>query len=85
MTSVPLGVSARAAGERAVSGDVEDQVVAALGEVLARVVDDVVGAQRADQVDVPRTAHGGDVSSECLGDLHGEAADATRGADDQTF
>ncbi len=41
-------------------------------------VDDMVGAERADQLDVANAAHAGDVSAEGLGDLHGERADASR-------
>ncbi len=41
-------------------------------------VDDMVGAERADQLDVADAAHAGDVSAEGLGDLHGERADASR-------
>ena len=46
-------------------------------------VDDMVGAERADQLDVANAAHAGDVSAEGLGDLHGERADASRCAVDQ--
>ena len=88
MTSVPLGVSARRSpGEAAVPADVEDQVVvpAAVGEVVAGVVDDMVGADRADQIHLRRAAHAGDVRAEGLGQLHGIAADAAGGADDQNL
>ena len=57
--------------------------VLAVGEVVAGVVDDVVGAERADQVDLGGAAHAGDLGAERLGDLHGERADASRRADDQ--
>ena len=72
-------------GQPAVAADVEDDVVAvlAVGEVLARVVDDVVGAEGADQVHLRGAAHAGDLGAERLGDLHGEAAHAARRADDQ--
>ena len=70
---------------RPAPGDVEHQVVAlvAPGEVLLGVVDDVVGAERSDEIDVPRAAHAGHLRSECLGDLHGERAHASRRAVDQ--
>ena len=86
MTSVPRGVRARRSSrQRPVAADVEDDVVAlpAAGEVLAGVVDDVVGAEGADQVHLRRAAHAGDLGAERLGDLHGERADAARRADDQ--
>ena len=47
------------------------------------VVDDVVGAEGADQVDLRRAAHAGDLGAERLGDLHRERADAAGRADDQ--
>src|SRR5919204_641452 len=64
---------------------VEDEVVplALLREVLAGVVDDVVGADRADQVHVPRAAHAGHVRSERLRKLHREGTDAARRTVDQ--
>ena len=52
-------------------------------EVLPGVVDDVVGAERADQAEVAGAGHAGDVGTERLGQLHGVAADATGGADDE--
>ncbi len=71
--------------QRTASGRVQDQVEAspAGGEVLARVIDDVVGADRSDQVQLRRAAHAGDLGAERLRDLHGERADAARGADDE--
>ena len=48
-----------------------------------RVVDDVVGAERAHQLDVARAAHAGDFGAVVLGDLHGERADAAGRAVDQ--
>src|SRR4051812_19434253 len=71
--------------EWTVSDQVEHHVVAplGLGEVLLRVVDDPAGAERADQVDVPRAADAGHVSSKRLRDLHGERADTARCTVDQ--
>jgi hypothetical protein len=54
-----------------------------VSEVLARVVDHVIGADRSDQVRLGRAAHAGDLGAEGLGDLHGERADASRCTDDQ--
>src|SRR5215211_1607413 len=70
---------------RSAPRDVEQQVVApvAPGEVLTRVVDDVIGAERSREVDVPRAAHAGHLRSERPGDLHGERAHAARRAVDQ--
>ena len=66
-------------GHRVVAHVVEDQVVARafLGEVLPRVVDDVVGTERADQLDVPGAGHAGHLGTEGLRDLDGERPHAT--------
>ena len=92
----PIGLRAddderSAGGERApqpsqgaVTAGVEDDVVAlASVDVVGRVVDDVVRAEGADQVHLAGAAHAGDFRAERLGDLHGEGADASGGADDQ--
>ena len=50
----------------------------AIGEVVVGVVDDVVGADRADHVRVPRAGDTGDLGTQSLGDLHGEGAHASR-------
>ena len=54
--------------QTAVPTGVEDQVVApgAVGEVLPGVVDDVVGADRADEFDFRGAAHTRDLCSEGL-------------------
>jgi hypothetical protein len=49
------------------------------------VVDDVVGAEGADQVGLGGAADPGDLGPEGLGELDGVAADAAGGADDQDF
>jgi hypothetical protein len=62
MISVPLGGEGTAQlGQRTAAGGVEDEVPAAhpVGHVLAGVVDDVVGADRADQVDLGRAGYPG--------------------------
>src|SRR5918996_2276486 len=71
--------------DRAESVDREDHVIMfpALGEVLPLVVDDAVGTQRACDVHLAGTAHGGDLRAQHLGDLHGESADAARCAEDE--
>ena len=70
---------------RQVAHVVEDQVIARAtgGEVLPRVVDDVVGPDRADQLHVLRAGHAGDLGAEGFRDLHGERADPARRAVDQ--
>ena len=80
MTSVPVGARGPAQPcEAVVPADVEDQVVvlAAVGEVVAGVIDDMVGTDRADQVRLPGAAYAGDLRPENLGELHGIAADAS--------
>ena len=79
------GEGAPAGRRRAGPGQLEDDVVApaAPGEVLAGVVDDVVGAERPDQLQVPGAAHPGHLGAEPLGQLDGEGADAARRPDDQ--
>ena len=71
--------------EPAVASDVEDHVVAVLpgSEVVARVVDDVIGAESSDQIHLRCAADAGDLGSESPGDLHDERAHASRRADDQ--
>ena len=71
---------------RTSSGDcVEDDVVTlgAAREVLARVVDDPVGAERPDELDVGRAAGRGHGRAHRLADLHGEVAHAAGAAVDQ--
>lgn len=64
----------------------EDQVVALrpVGEVLAGVVDHVVGAEGADKVHLIRAADARDVRSEHLRELQRERADTSRCTDGQT-
>src|SRR5579872_967048 len=71
--------------QRMVRHVVEDEVVAppVSGEVLARVVDDMVSADRADHLRVLRAADSGHLGAESLGDLYGERTDATGRAVDQ--
>jgi hypothetical protein len=79
------GERAAQPGQRWVAGDVEDEVVAAsaVGEVLAGVVDDVVGSQGPDQVCLAGAAHGGDLGTESLRELHGVASNAAGRAGDE--
>ena len=71
--------------EAAVAHQVEDDVEAPAGrgDVLGRVVDDGVRAEGPHELHVAGAAHGGDVGTECLADLHGERAHPARGSVDQ--
>src|SRR5215204_4554722 len=77
--SVRRGQYPPALGQRTVPHQVEDDVVppSVPGEVLVDVVDDMVRADRPDQVHVPGVAHAGHHRTERLGDLNGEGPHAT--------
>jgi len=66
-------------GQRTVPTGVEDDVepLPTAGDVVERVVDDVVCAHGTDHVHLRRAADSSDVRSERLGDLHGERPDAS--------
>ena len=49
-----------------------------IGEILRRVIDHLVGAERSHEVCVGAAAHGGNVRTEVLRQLHGEHAEAAR-------
>ena len=51
-------------------------VSVAVGEVLPGVLDDLVGADRANQAGFRGAGHAGDRGSEGLSELHGVGADA---------
>ena len=71
--------------ERVLADGVDDRVVglAAPGEVVLQVVDDVVGAEGSHELDVPGAADAGDMGAEVLGELHcGGAERARRAVDD---
>ena len=59
---------------------VENQVVAlpASGEILPCVINDVICADRPDQIHIPRTAYATDLGAEPLSDLHRERTHAAR-------
>src|SRR5215469_13827158 len=67
------------------AGDVQQQVVtlALASEVLRGVVDDLRGAERADQLGLRGAADAGDVGAERPGALYRERADASGGPGDQ--
>jgi hypothetical protein len=71
-------------GQRTVADQVQHDVVPlpVTGEVLDGVVDDVVRADRPEQVHVPRAANTGHLRTERLGNLHGERADTASRAID---
>ncbi len=71
--------------EGATTGGVDDHVPAAgaVGEVLARVVDEVVCAERTGRGRAWRARDAGDLGAVGLRDLDGEGADAATRADDQ--
>jgi hypothetical protein len=58
-------------------------VAGPVGDVLAGVVDDLVGADRTDQLELGGAGHPGDVRAERLGELHRERPHAARRADHQ--
>src|ERR1700681_505493 len=64
---------------------VENDVVAfrALSEILFRVIDDVIRAERLHKIDIPRTADTGHIRAERLGDLDRERSHTSRRAVDQ--
>src|SRR5205814_10299239 len=70
-----------------VSNAVENQVITlpTLGEILLRVINDLICAERSDDVDIPRTADAGHICPERLGDLHSERAHASRRPVNQDF
>jgi hypothetical protein len=80
-----VGRQVRAAGferaltapERQQADRVEDDVVglAVPAEVLLRVVDDLVGSERPDELGVLGVAHPGDVGLEIPGELNGRGPD----------
>ena len=71
--------------ERVVPGNVDDQVVAlgAAGEIRLRVVDHVVCADRADQLQLLRAVHARHVRAVRLRELESERSHTTAGAVDQ--
>ena len=80
-----LGKSASEIAHRYVPDGVEDEVVAlpASEEVCRGVVDDVISAERTDQVDVPGAGHPGHLRTVRFGDLDRKGADAAGSTIDQ--
>src|SRR6266511_2346694 len=79
------GERAPEVGPRMVPREVDDDVVALAGpgEVLLRVVDDRVRADRPERVQLPGGIHTGHVRSVCLGELHREGPYGPSGTVDQ--
>ena len=83
---MPLRVSAlRSLPERAVAADVDDRVVddRSVDDVAGRMVEHLVGAGSPDDVELGGRRGPGHVRAGRLGELHGEDADAARGAEHQ--
>jgi hypothetical protein len=72
-------------GDRTIADVVQDDVVAlvALGEIVLRVVDHMVRAERAHELDVARAAYAGDISTVVLRELNRKRAHTARRAVDQ--
>src|SRR6266487_3082539 len=70
-----------------VANIIEDHVVTlvALGEILFCVIDDVVGANGSDQIEIPRAANRRYIRAERLGDLHGKCPNTSGRAVDQNL
>ena len=74
----PVGQRASALRQRPIHDVVEDHVVplSAVGEVLACVVDDLVGTERSHRLQGLGTAYADDFGPQPLCDLHSEGAHA---------
>ena len=59
--------------------------VVALGEILFRVIDDVIRPERANKIDIARAADAGHFRAKGFRNLHRESADAARRAIIDTF
>src|SRR6266404_8399834 len=64
---------------------IEDHVVTlvALGEIFIRVINDVIGADGSDKIDIPCAANSRDLCAKRFGDLHGECSYTSGRAVDQ--
>lgn len=83
---MPFGLSARRRSDSdRFPHQIEDDVVSPLpvGEVLAAVVDDVVGTERPNHLQVACAADAGHLRAQGLRDLDSEVSDAARCAIDQ--
>ena len=56
-----------------------------LGEVFLSVVNDMIRAERAHQIDISRAAHASHFRTEVFGELHRKGTDTTGSAIDQYF
>src|SRR5882724_11441796 len=66
---------------------IEEHVVtlATLGEILFCVIDDVIGADRSDKIDIACAAHSRDLCARSFGDLHREGSYTSGRPVDQDF
>src|SRR4030088_340083 len=64
---------------------VENYIVTfrAFSEILFRIIDDTIRAERSHKIDISRTADTGHIRTERLGDLHCECSHSSRSAIDQ--
>src|SRR5258708_9568166 len=81
----PGGHDAPVSRQRMVPDAIEDHVISlgAPGEIVGRVVHDMVGADGPNEVHIPRAAYTGHFSAERSGDLHRERAHTARRTVDQ--
>jgi len=56
-----------------------------LGEIILGIINDLIRAYRAHQIQIPGAANTGHFGSKRLGDLHCKRADTTRSAIDQNY
>jgi len=79
----PGGERPAKASQRPMPSGIEDDVVAmtAVGDVLAGLVDHLIGADRPNEVHLRCAGDAGDLRSEGLGDLHRVGPHASRRAD----
>ena len=63
----------------------QDKVISSadLSDVMLKIVDDLIRAQRLDHRQVFLSAYGGDLRTKVFGKLHGKNTDAAPGAVDQ--
>ncbi len=62
----------------AAADQVEDEIVVVklCGKIGPAIVDDGIGAEGADEIDILGAGGGGDNGAQMLGELHGDGADA---------
>src|SRR5438876_1956230 len=70
-----------------VANVIEDHVITlvALGEILFRVINDAIGADRSDKIEIACATNSRDLCAKRLGDLHGEGSYTSGRAVDQNL